>query len=172
MLPSGGMQIPGQSRTLRCYCQRSVAAACRSARIRIFTTFPSRACSSRWSQRRTRPAAAWSIRARRRAACRCRHHARATRKGSRSAQGQDDFAGLRKYQPGDSLRHVAWKAVARGQAVMTKQFSGLAAGELWLDWDSLPLRPARRGTPVAPHPLGARSHARRGTPLGFDFPRS
>jgi uncharacterized protein (DUF58 family) len=57
--------------------------------------------------------------------------------GLEMAQGQDDFAGLRKYQPGDSLRHVAWKAVARGQAVMTKQFSGLAAGELWLDWDSL-----------------------------------
>lgn len=58
--------------------------------------------------------------------------------GLETAQGQDDFAGLRRYQPGDSLRHVAWKAVARGQAVMTKQFSGLAAGELWLDWGSLP----------------------------------
>jgi uncharacterized protein (DUF58 family) len=58
--------------------------------------------------------------------------------GLEMKQGQDDFAGLRKYQPGDSLRHVAWKAVARGQAVMTKQFSGLAAGELWLDWGSLP----------------------------------
>ena len=53
-------------------------------------------------------------------------------------QGQDDFAGLRNYQVGDSLRHVAWKAVARGQAVLTKQFSGLAAGELWLDWDAMP----------------------------------
>jgi len=58
--------------------------------------------------------------------------------GTGSAPGQDDFAGLRKYQPGDSLRHVAWKAVARGQPVMTKQFSGPAAGELWLDWDALP----------------------------------
>jgi uncharacterized protein (DUF58 family) len=58
--------------------------------------------------------------------------------GLETGQGQDDFAGLRKYQPGDSLRHVAWKAVARGQPVMTKQFSGLAAGELWLEWDELP----------------------------------
>jgi uncharacterized protein (DUF58 family) len=58
--------------------------------------------------------------------------------GTGSAVGQDDFAGLRKYQPGDSLRHVAWKAVARGQPIMTKQFSGPAAGELWLDWDALP----------------------------------
>lgn len=48
--------------------------------------------------------------------------------------GQDDFAGLRRYQPGDSLRHVAWKAVAHGQPVMTKQFTGLEAGELWFSW--------------------------------------
>jgi uncharacterized protein (DUF58 family) len=58
--------------------------------------------------------------------------------GLESGTGQDDFAGLRKYQAGDSLRHVAWKAVARGRPVMTKQFSGLAAGELWLEWDQLP----------------------------------
>jgi uncharacterized protein (DUF58 family) len=59
--------------------------------------------------------------------------------GLQTGPGQDDFTGLRKYQPGDSLRQVAWKAVARGHPVMTKQFSGLAAGELWLEWDELPL---------------------------------
>jgi uncharacterized protein (DUF58 family) len=58
--------------------------------------------------------------------------------GLETGTGQDDFAGLRRYQAGDSLRHVAWKAVARGRPVMVKQFSGLAAGELWLDWDQLP----------------------------------
>jgi uncharacterized protein (DUF58 family) len=58
--------------------------------------------------------------------------------GVESGSGQDDFAGLRKYQAGDSLRHVAWKAVARGQPVLTKQFSGLAEGELWLEWDQTP----------------------------------
>ncbi len=57
--------------------------------------------------------------------------------GAYSAQGSDDFAGLRKYQIGDSLRHVAWKALARGQVVLTKQFSGMAAGTLWLEWDAL-----------------------------------
>jgi uncharacterized protein (DUF58 family) len=60
------------------------------------------------------------------------------RAGVESGAGQDDFAGLRKYQPGDSLRHIAWKAVARGQPILTKQFSGLAEGELWLEWDALP----------------------------------
>jgi uncharacterized protein (DUF58 family) len=58
--------------------------------------------------------------------------------GVESGAGQDDFAGLRKYQAGDSLRHVAWKAVARGQPILTKQFSGLAEGDLWLTWDRLP----------------------------------
>ncbi len=58
--------------------------------------------------------------------------------GLEMGQGQDDFAGLRPYQPGDSLRHVAWKAAARSDPLMTKQFAGLAAGELWLDWDAIP----------------------------------
>jgi len=52
--------------------------------------------------------------------------------------GADDFAGLRNYHAGDSLRHVHWKTVARGQGMFTKQFGGDRANELWLDWDSLP----------------------------------
>lgn len=52
-------------------------------------------------------------------------------------QGSDDFAGLRNYHPGDSLRHVHWKTVAREQGMHTKQFGGDRAEELWLDWDSL-----------------------------------
>jgi uncharacterized protein (DUF58 family) len=50
------------------------------------------------------------------------------------AQGADDFSGLRAYQPSDSPRHVAWKAVARAEHMLTKQFSGAASAELWLDW--------------------------------------
>ncbi|MEO8628847.1 MAG: DUF58 domain-containing protein [Betaproteobacteria bacterium] len=61
-----------------------------------------------------------------------------TADGAYSAQGSDDFAGLRKYELGDSLRHVAWKALARGQVMLTKQFSGMAAGTLWLEWDAIP----------------------------------
>ena len=48
--------------------------------------------------------------------------------------GNDDFAGLRNYQPADSPRHVAWKAAARSHELLTKQFTGEAAAELWLDW--------------------------------------
>ena len=58
--------------------------------------------------------------------------------GGDQTRGQDDFAGLRRYQPGDSPRHVAWKALARGQDMVTKQFTGTGAGDLWLSWSQLP----------------------------------
>ena len=52
--------------------------------------------------------------------------------------GQEDFSGLRSYHAGDSPRHIAWKAAARGQGLLTKQFSGRADAELWLSWDDTP----------------------------------
>ena len=52
--------------------------------------------------------------------------------------GNDDYSGLRTYQLSDSPRHVAWKAVARNEDMLTKQFTGEAAAELWLDWALVP----------------------------------
>ena len=60
--------------------------------------------------------------------------------GASHGAGHEDFAGLRPYHSGDSPRHVAWKAVARGQGMFTKQFSGQAAHEVWLAWEQLPPR--------------------------------
>ena len=57
--------------------------------------------------------------------------------GLKRGAGQEDFSGLRTYHSGDSLRHVAWKAVAREQGMLTKQFDGATQQELWLDWDLL-----------------------------------
>ena len=54
------------------------------------------------------------------------------------AAGNEDFSGLRTYQLSDSPRHVAWKAVARTDDMLTKQFTAEAAGDLWLDWATLP----------------------------------
>lgn len=53
--------------------------------------------------------------------------------------GSDDFAGLRSYQRTDSPRHVAWKVVARTGEMLTKQFAGESAAELWLDEHLLPV---------------------------------
>ena len=58
--------------------------------------------------------------------------------GSRHSLGQEDFSGLRQYHSGDSPRHIAWKAAARDQGLLTKQFSGRADTEMWLDWSALP----------------------------------
>jgi uncharacterized protein (DUF58 family) len=53
------------------------------------------------------------------------------------AQGEEDFAGLRPYQAGDSLRRIAWKAYARGQGLHTKQYAGTDVVSHIFDWDSL-----------------------------------
>jgi uncharacterized protein (DUF58 family) len=49
----------------------------------------------------------------------------------------DDFAGVRVYVPGESQRHIDWKAVARGQSLMTKQFAAEAEGSVHLDFSAL-----------------------------------
>jgi len=45
----------------------------------------------------------------------------------------DDFSGVRAYMPGESLRHIDWKAYARGRPLSVKQFTGGDGQELWLD---------------------------------------
>ena len=50
----------------------------------------------------------------------------------------DDFAGVRAYVPGESQRHIDWKAVARGQPLMTKQFIAEAKSTVHLDFSALP----------------------------------
>jgi uncharacterized protein (DUF58 family) len=59
-----------------------------------------------------------------------------------STRPGDDFSGVRTYMPGESLRHVDWKAFARGRPLSVKQFSGGSGHELWLnaaDMGRLPL---------------------------------
>ncbi|HEY4271593.1 MAG TPA: DUF58 domain-containing protein [Candidatus Udaeobacter sp.] len=51
----------------------------------------------------------------------------------------DDFSGVRAYIPGESQRHIDWKAVARGQPFMTKQFVAEAEAAVHLDFATLRL---------------------------------
>lgn len=51
-----------------------------------------------------------------------------------ASRGDDDFAGHRNYQLGDSPKRVDWKASSREQGLLTKQFLGAAQASLWLDW--------------------------------------
>ncbi|MCS6996795.1 MAG: DUF58 domain-containing protein [Casimicrobiaceae bacterium] len=48
-----------------------------------------------------------------------------------------DPDGLREYVPGDSLRRVAWKQVAKSGQWYTRVGSGDAATELHIDWNAL-----------------------------------
>ena len=54
--------------------------------------------------------------------------------------GQDDFYGIREYQRGDSLRHIHWKSVAKGQGMQSRLYTAYADRSVWLDFDSLPAR--------------------------------
>ena len=55
-----------------------------------------------------------------------------------SKSGDDDFAGHRTYQYGDSPKRVDWKASSREQGLLTKQFQGESQTSIWLDWALTP----------------------------------
>ncbi len=49
-------------------------------------------------------------------------------------RGTDDFSGFRPYRPGDSIRNIDWKVLAREQGVLVKRFSGSGQRRLILHW--------------------------------------
>jgi uncharacterized protein (DUF58 family) len=58
--------------------------------------------------------------------------------GESGGPGVEDFAGLKNYQPGDSLQHISWKSFSRGQGLQTKVFEGQIGRSLYFDLESLP----------------------------------
>ncbi|MCU7799949.1 MAG: DUF58 domain-containing protein [gamma proteobacterium symbiont of Lucinoma myriamae] len=52
-------------------------------------------------------------------------------------RGFDDFSGFKAHQPGESLKHIHWKAYAREQGLLSKTFSGANNYEYWLNWKEL-----------------------------------
>jgi uncharacterized protein (DUF58 family) len=56
---------------------------------------------------------------------------------SSDARGDEDFAGLRAYQAGMPLKHMAWKVLARGGDPAVRSYTGLAAQPEWLEWSTL-----------------------------------
>lgn len=56
-----------------------------------------------------------------------------------SRKGSDDFYGLQEYQSGDSIKHIHWKAFAKGLGVFSKQYGGEnSSEEIRLDYDQAP----------------------------------
>jgi uncharacterized protein (DUF58 family) len=56
---------------------------------------------------------------------------------ARSAEDDTDFAGLRTAVPGDPPQRIAWKAYARSDVLLLKQFQGADDAPLVLDWHAL-----------------------------------
>jgi uncharacterized protein (DUF58 family) len=49
--------------------------------------------------------------------------------------GSEDYVGLKVYQVGESLKHVAWKQYAREQGLWSKQYGDSVDRSVWVDWD-------------------------------------
>lgn len=58
--------------------------------------------------------------------------------GKPLAHGQNDFDGLRDYQPGDSLRRVFWPSVARDQLPQVKMWIDHATDSRTYSWQDYP----------------------------------
>ncbi|MDO9475272.1 MAG: DUF58 domain-containing protein [Pseudohongiella sp.] len=66
------------------------------------------------------------------------YHSHVTQAGVLKAaaqSGNDDFSGLREYQPGDTPRQIHWQSLARGHGLQTKQFVREEQPEIILDCD-------------------------------------
>lgn len=53
-------------------------------------------------------------------------------------KGGDEFYGLQSYQAGDPIRHIHWKAYAKGLGIYSKQYGGESSAEIWLDFSVAP----------------------------------
>ncbi len=57
--------------------------------------------------------------------------------GQADLRGDDEFAGLRAYEAGIPLKHMAWKVLARGGEAAVRSYTAPAAQPEWLDWSAL-----------------------------------
>lgn len=53
-----------------------------------------------------------------------------------ATRGDEEFAGLRSFHPGDSPRRIAWKAFAREQGLLVKVYAGTAVTSHLFDWNA------------------------------------
>jgi len=57
-----------------------------------------------------------------------------------SGQGMENFSHLRKYHQGDNLSRVSWKAAAKNDELLSKEFIGSKPVTHWINWDEIPAR--------------------------------
>ena len=59
-------------------------------------------------------------------------------------RGDEDFRGFRSYHPGDSPRHIAWKALARGSPLLVKDHAGASGTPIVFELDQVADRDLER----------------------------
>ena len=64
-------------------------------------------------------------------------HASAGGEGNIPIRGDEEYQSLRAYRAGDTPRQIAWKAFAREQGLLVKEFGSTTSADLWLDFDLL-----------------------------------
>ena len=145
-IPAGGVGRGGARRAGR--APRLAAAGARDARDAL----PARPVP-RLELRRARCALPGLSAARALAAAAAQRRGRQRRAALAGAR-QRRFRRPARLPASDSPRHVAWKAAARSDELLTKQFTGEAAAELWLDWRLLPAGARHRSSACRASPAG------------------
>jgi uncharacterized protein (DUF58 family) len=82
-------------------------------------------------------------------------------------KGGDDPGTLRNYQPGDSLKHIAWKVYAREAGLHTKENEQSMSEKKWLSWFSLSLPQEQRLSVLC---YWALQYEQSGTDYGLHLP--
>jgi hypothetical protein len=142
--PSGSASRPTASRARRSTCRPAAPARMRCRRIADGARLAGGAARAAGHALSARPVRAWSY---------WRPDAKllvypapetpapplpssgAASEDGHGTVGLDNFAGIRSYQPGDPMRHLAWRQIARhdpalGGQLVTKHFEGGAVAEL------------------------------------------
>ena len=55
-----------------------------------------------------------------------------------SGRGMENFSHLRKYHQGDNLSRISWKAAAKNDELLSKEFVGSKPVTHWISWDEIP----------------------------------
>ena len=57
-----------------------------------------------------------------------------------AGKGMENFSHLRKYQQGDNISRISWKAAAKNDELFSKEFIGSKPVTHWINWNDIPAR--------------------------------
>jgi len=57
-----------------------------------------------------------------------------------AGSGMENFSHLRKYHQGDNLSRISWKAAAKNDQLLSKEFIGSKPVTHWINWQEIPAR--------------------------------